>query len=107
MTLPSGWIGSRVPSRACVGIDQRVERLVLHDDGFQRAPRRLGMIGRDRGDGLADVAHVVLREHGLILRDEPVGERSGHVFGREHGLDTTNLPRRRRVDANDARVRMR
>ena len=66
MTLPSGWIGGWLPSIAALGVDQRVEHLVLDDDRRERPPAGLGMIGGDRGDRLADVAHDVGGEHRLV-----------------------------------------
>ncbi len=44
-----------------LGVEQRVEQLVLDDDRLERPAARLGMIGGDGGDRLADVAHDVGR----------------------------------------------
>ena len=54
-----------------LGIGERFEHLVLHDDRVQRAPAGLGVIRRDRGDRFADVAHEVAREHRLVLLIRP------------------------------------
>ena len=61
------------------------------------------MIGGDRGDRLADVAHDVGGEHRLVLADQPVEHRAGHVVGRDDRLDAGDLPRRRQVDRHDPR----
>ena len=66
-TLPSGWIGVVRAGDRRLRIEQRLEHLVLDDDRGQRPPARLGMVGGDGGDRLADVAHVVAGEHRLVL----------------------------------------
>ena len=40
-----------------LGVEHRFEHLVLDDDRRQRPPARLGMVGGDGRDRLADVAH--------------------------------------------------
>ena len=55
-----------------LGVEQRIEQLVVDDDRREGAPARLRMIGGHRGDRLAHVAHDVGREHGLVLADQPV-----------------------------------
>ena len=106
-TLPSGWIGRARAGDDRLGIEQRVEHLVLDDDRRERPPAGLGMVGGDGGDRLADVAHDVAREHRLVLVDQAVGELAGHVVGGDDGLDAGDPPRRRHVDAHDAGVRVR
>ena len=49
--------------RGGVGIGERLEHVVVHDDRRARSARGLGMVGRDRGDRLARVADDVVGEH--------------------------------------------
>ncbi len=53
-----------------LGVDQRLEHLVLDDDRGERPPARLRVVGGDGGDRLADVAHDVVGEHRLVRRDQ-------------------------------------
>ncbi len=89
-----------------LGVEERVEHLVLDDDRLECPSARLGMVGGDGRHGLTDVPHDVGREHGLVLVDQPVVHLARHVVGRDHGLDAVDLPGRRRVDAHDPGVRM-
>ena len=63
-TLPSGWIGSAVI--AASASTSGVELLVVDDDGRDRPPGGVRVVGGDRGDRLAVVAHHVVREHRLV-----------------------------------------
>ena len=63
----------RVERRLRIG--ERIEHLVLDRDRGHRAARRLGVVGGDRGDRLADVADDVAREHRLVGVLEPVRRR--------------------------------
>ena len=56
-----------------LGVDQRLEHLVLDHDRLERPPARLGMVGGHRGDRLADVADDVGGEDRLVLADQAVG----------------------------------
>ena len=64
-----------------LGVEQRVEHLVVDVDRGQRPPARLRVVGGDGGDGLADVAHELAGEHRLVGGDQPVGRLAGHVVG--------------------------
>ena len=70
-----------------LGIDDRVERLVLDLDLGGRAPRLLGVLGGDDRDRLAEVAHAVEREHRLVGELEAVALLAGDVLVREHRVD--------------------
>ena len=72
-----------VPHRRPVGVEQLLleralhvddglERLVLDDDRAECLPCLLRVLGADDRHGLADVAHAVDREHGLVGELEPV-----------------------------------
>ena len=62
----------RLLLRRALGIDDRLERLVLDLDPLGSAARLLGMLGSDKRHGLAEVADAVDREHGLVGELEPV-----------------------------------
>ena len=55
-----------------LGVDDRLERLVVDDDPLRGAARLLRMLGGDDRDGLAEVADAVDREHRLVGELEPV-----------------------------------
>ena len=87
-------------------VDRR-QRLVLDGD---RPHRLAGVLERLRGDdrdGLAVVAHAIDREHRLVGELEAVGLGAGHVGVRQHGVHAGQRERRRDVDRDDARVRVR
>lgn len=84
-------------------IDDGVELLIDHDDRFDRHLGDFGVLGGDRGDGLAVVAHDVAGEHRLVHVFEPVGRGAGHVLGGDHGVHAGDGERRTDVDRNDAR----
>ena len=87
-------------------VDDRLERLVLDRDRRQRLPRLLGMVrGNDR-DGLADVAHPVDREHGLVGELEAIPLPARHVGMGEDRLHARKREGLRKVDRDDPRVRV-
>ena len=90
-----------------LGVDDRLERLVLDAHGRGRAPRLLRLLGGDDRDRLAEVAHAVDREHGLVGELEPVRLLAGDVLVREHGVDAGHRDRLGDVDRDDPRVRVR
>ena len=90
-----------------LGVGERSQHLVLDDDRLQCPPARLGVVGSDRGDRLADVAHDVAGEDRLIAADQSVRRLAGHIVGSDDRRDAVDAPRRRDVDAHDPRVRMR
>ena len=89
-----------------LGIGQRLEHLVLHADLLRRAAGALRMIGGNQGHRLTPVADDIDREHRLVLDLEAVHLSAGHVPVREHGLHAGQCERFRRVDGDDARVRV-
>src|SRR6266508_666602 len=88
-------------------VDDRRERLVLHTDPLGGAPRLLGMLGRDNRDRLAEVAHTVDSEYGLVLELEPVALLARYVLVRQHCVHAGHRDGLRDVDCRDARVSMR
>ena len=88
-------------------VDDRLERLVLDADLGGGAARLLGMLGRDHGNRLAEVAHAVEREHRLVGELEAVALLAGNVLVREHRVDARHPGRARRVDRRDEGVRVR
>ena len=77
----------RLHLRGALGVDDRLERLVLDADGRGSPPRLLGLLGGDDRDRLAEVAHAVDREHRLVAELEAVQLVAGDVLVREHGVD--------------------
>ena len=65
------------------------------------------MIGRDRRDGLAVVAHDIVGEHRLIAMFEAVERVAGDVFVRERAADARYCERRSDVETHDPRRRVR
>ena len=88
-------------------VGHRLERLVVDPHLLGGAARLLGVLGRDERDRLAEVAHLVDREHRLVGELEPVGLRAGHVGMREHGVDAGHRQRLGDVELDDPRVRVR
>ena len=88
-------------------VGHRLERLVLDPHLLGRPARLLGVLGGDERDRLAEVAHLVDREHRLVRELEPVGLRARHVGVREHGVDAGHRQRLGDVDLDDPRVRVR
>ena len=89
-----------------VGVHQRRQHLVGDGDGLERPAGRVGVVGRHRGHGLADEAHDVTGEHGLVGRDQPVGGGAGHVVGGDDAGHAGDGQRRPDVDGRDAGVRV-
>ena len=88
-------------------VHQRLEHLVAGDDGVERPPRRVGMVGGDDGDGFADVADDVGGEHRLVGGADPVHRRAGNVGGRQRAGDAGDGERGSDVELEQAGVRMR
>ena len=98
-------VDRRLLGRA-LGVDDRLQRLVHDHDLLGGAARLLRVLGRDDGDGLAEVAHAVDREHRLVGELEPVGLGARDVGVREDGVDAGHRQRLRDVDLDDAGVRV-
>jgi hypothetical protein len=94
----SGGSTVRPTDRVTLGVDERVEHLVLDDDRGERTTARLGMVGGDRGHRLADVPHDVAREHRLVLVDEAVGGLPGTSSAVMTASTPSDRPRTRHVD---------
>ena len=111
----SGVVAVAVPHRRAVRVerlllertlhvDDRLERLVLDDDRVERAARLLGMLRRDDRDRLADVAHAVDREDGLVRELEAVRLAPGDVGVGEDGVDARLREGGGDVERHDPRV---
>ena len=88
-------------------IDDRRERLVVHDDALRAAPRLLRVLGCHERDRLAEVANAVDREHRLILELEPVGLAPRHVGVGEYRVHARDGQRAREIDRTHERMWMR
>ena len=84
-----------------------LERLVLDDDRLERLPRLLRVLGGDDRHRLADVAHAVDREHGLVGELEAVELRPRDVRVREDGVHAGHAQGGGQVDRDDPCVRVR
>ena len=85
-------------------VDDRLELFVLDDDRLERAARLLGMLGRDDRDRLADVAHAVDRQDGLVRELEAVRLAAGDVRVGKDGVDARLREGRGDVERHDPRV---
>ena len=100
----------RVRRERSLGVDDRVERLVLHFDQVGAVLGQVAAVGEHDGDALADVANLVGRQQapyvlvggGAEVRQR-VGQLDGLGAGHDHH-DAGQLPRRLRVDADDPGV---
>ncbi len=88
-------------------VDHGLERLVVDLDPLRGSPRLLGMLGGDNGDRLAEVAHLLEREHRLVGELEAVALLSGNVRVRQHGVHARRRQRLAQVDRENACVRVR
>ncbi|MNK89296.1 hypothetical protein D3C87_1093030 [compost metagenome] len=84
---------------------QRRKLLVLHLDELDGPPRRGQIDSRDRSDRLAHIAHMVPREHVLVLDERPVQPRK--VGAGQDASDAWQARRARDVDPDDACMRVR
>jgi hypothetical protein len=97
----------RLRPEGTLGVDDRVERLVLDTDALGGAARLLRVLGRDDRNRLAEVADPLEREHRLVRELEPVAPLAGHVLVRQHRVHAGQAHRFRDVDRRDPRVRVR
>ena len=79
-----------------LGIGDRLERLVLDAYGRRRTAGLLGLLGRDHRDRLAEVAHAIDGENGLVRELEAIGLRPGHVLVGQHRMHAGHPDRLRR-----------
>ncbi len=89
------------------GVGDGRQLLVVDLDQGRRAAGGLGVVRRDHRDGLALVAHPVVRQHRLVAVLEPERVRAGHVLVREHREDAGDGERGRRLDVSDPGVGVR
>ncbi len=61
---PGALVDERRAGRGLLHVDEHVERLVVDDHGLGGVGPLGAVVGDDRGDGLADVAHLVAGQHG-------------------------------------------
>ncbi len=94
-------------------IEDRGQHLVLDLDEIARLLGKHGRLGGDGGDPVADEADLVVEHHRVVrrrLRAVLPGRRerhARHVLVRQDAVDAGERKRLRRVDAFDARVRVR
>jgi hypothetical protein len=93
----------RVGVERSLGVDERNERFVLDDDRLECSARGLWMVGGDRGDGLAVVAHDVAGKDRLISMLESVERMSRDVFVGQRAADAGYCESGRDIEAHDAR----
>jgi hypothetical protein len=90
-------------ARVVVGVQQ----LVLDADQLERRVGRVLVERRDRGDGIADEAHLVDRERVLVLRPGDHAVLDRQVAPADHRVHARQRQRSRGVDAPDPGVRVR
>ena len=88
-------------------VSDGTERLVLHGDQVQRGGRDLLAHGGDAGDGIAHESGLVQGQGVLVLAHREDAEGDRQVLAGQDGLYAGERQCPGRVDANDARVRMR
>ena len=103
--MPSGWIAGA--SIATSGVGERRRDLVLDDDRVARTTRGVGMVGADRRDRLAGIAHDVFDEHRLVAVLQAVAVAPYEIGGGEHRVHTRDCERGTDVDAAHDRRRVR
>ena len=104
----------RPSSCALARVDEHVERLVLDLDELGGVARELARLGDDGDDRVADVADAADRERVVLdlvagrrrELEERVGQRRDLVAG-QRPVDAGQRQRRRDVDRDDQRVRVR
>ena len=120
-TPASGWCPAPSNSRlwffaAAVPVGHRRQRLDLDRDRFQRVLADGDAVGQHHGDRLADIAHLVVRDHRLLerlelrqrLQPHRDDRRAARHVGRgDDRMHAGHLQRRRGVDRDDAAVRHR
>ena len=95
----------RVVSECRLDVTDGRQRLVLDLDQSDGLIRDLPGQGRDPGENVALEAHLLLREQPSVLDHCAVADVR-HVLVRQHGEYSRQRPRLRRVDTHDPRVRV-
>ncbi len=92
-----------------LGIEDGRQGLVLDLDERRRRARGPRVVGRHRGEDVADAAHLLALGHeaGPVVVQEAVPALAGHVRGRHDGAHSGERRGLRRVDAHDPRPRVR
>ena len=75
-------------------VEQRLEHLELDGDRGHGPSAGFRVVGGHGGDRFTDVADDVAGKHRLVGDDQPVGLRSGHVGGGQHGVHPGDRQRR-------------
>ena len=88
-------------------IGERSKHLVLDLDGCKRATACVGVVGSNCGDRLSDEANDLSREHWLVGRNQPIGERAWNIVGGNDRRHPGNGPGSRHINADDTGVWMR
>ena len=92
-----------------VGIEEGRQGLVLDLDQRRRRARRAHIVGRHRGEDVADAAHLLALRHeaGPVGVQEAVPPLAGHVGRRDDGAHSGERRGFRRVDAHHPGPRVR
>jgi hypothetical protein len=107
MAVRPGPVVNRLLLRRTLEVDDRLQLVVGDADPLRCAAGLLRMLGGDDRDRLAEVAHAVEGEHGLVGELEPVALLPGHVLVRQHRVHTGHRQRPGTVELQDSRVRVR
>ena len=79
--------------RRGTGVESRGQRLVVDSHRLRRTPGELGVLGRGRGDAVADVGRLAAQQARNVAR----GEHRGHAGEREGGRGVGGSHARARV----------
>jgi hypothetical protein len=88
-----------------VGVEERRQRIEVDLDRAQRGLGGVDVVGRDREQRLAAVAHAIARQRPFVLRDRDHAVGGGEVPAGDHGAHAGQRQRARRIDAADHAVR--
>ncbi len=105
----------RVVAAGRIAVRDRRQRLDVEFDCLQRILGGAGALRHHNGDRFADIAHLIVGDHRLLIglerRQQFLPHRDdrdlAEVGGREHGPHTRTCQRRPRIDGADAAMRRR